>query len=98
MKLVLFFGLFSLLTACTNLPANTVGAEYDADSYYCRALHNNEYEVAGSFRGPAPSNEELYERHCEPVATWQARDSQGYENKMRVERSLLNSFLDIVFD
>lgn len=98
MKYALFFMPFSLLTACTNLPQNTVGAEYDADTYYCRALHNDDYKVEGSFRGSAPSNQELYKRHCEPIGSWQARDSRGYESKIRNERSFLDTFLKAVFE
>lgn len=98
MKFVLFFMSFLLLTACTSFPKNTVGAAYDADTPYCRDLHNGVYEVEGSFSGSAPSNQELYQRYCEPVGSWQARDSRGYESKIRSERSLLNTFLDAVFD
>lgn len=98
MKLVLLLMPLSLLTACTNLPQNSVGAAYDADSYYCRALYNDEYEVTGSFRGSAPSHQDLYTKYCEPIGSWQARDANGYESKIRSENSLLDSFLDLVFD
>lgn len=98
MKFLLLILSLSLLTACTNLPQNSVGAAYDADSYYCRALHNDEYEVTGSFRGSAPSNQDLYTKYCEPIGSWQARDVSGYESKIRSESSLLNSFLDLILD
>lgn len=98
MKVVLFFGSILILSACAVSPKNTVGAAYDADSYYCRELYQDKYEVEGSFRGTAPSNQDLYERYCEPVGSWQARDLGRYERKMQSEKSLLQTFLEAAFD
>lgn len=87
-----------LMTACSNVPVNTAGAAYDGDSFYCRELAKNKYEVTGSFRGPTPSNSELYERYCEPEALWQARDPRGHESTLQMEKSFFSKFVDFILD
>lgn len=94
---VILIAYFSFLVGCTSASKNTVDAAYDADSPYCRDLAKPRYGMEGGSRGRALSHRDRYEQHCEPIAAWQARDSEGHERTIQVEQSLFGKLWDKIF-
>jgi hypothetical protein len=92
MKLSLILLPAILLISCAEMPNNSVGYSYDADSFYCKSLNHNLYQANED--NPDNSNQELYQHYCEPVANWRQRDDEGYKKEKERKNTFWGSLID----